>query len=433
MNNEGVTLVALSGGADSVCLLLKLLEQNVKVAAAHVNFHLRGEESNRDETFVTALCNRLGVRLFIRHFQTKDEAEKRGESIEMTARALRYEWFAALCHDHGFERVAVAHHKDDNAETILLNLIRGTGIDGLRGMKEESKEFGITVWRPLLALSKNAILDYLSEKQQPFVTDSTNSDTAYRRNKIRNELIPLLAEMNPSIVSTLTQTGFHLADAAEIYHYGVETLKEKCITISPNGERIFISSDKLRCLPSPHTLLYEWLKPLGFTNEQSSQALYMRTGSVSQTAEWLLTRTCEGWEIGKRAFQTIDEEVPITDGIFQTSNGITLFVRIIPYNQLQKISHEQQTATIDLSSIKGKLKIRSVREGDRFQPFGMKGTKLISDYLTDLHFSRLDKRKSLVLTDDEGIVWLVGLRTSERTRISKKTKDILLITYTDTL
>ena len=199
-------LIALSGGADSVALLLMMHERGEAEAAAHCNFHLRGEESNRDEQFVRDLCQKLGVRLFVKHFNTEEEAQRTGESIEMAARRLRYDWFEALRKAHGFSNVAVAHHRDDNAETILLNLVRGTGLRGLTGM--ESERPGVV--RPLLNLSRRDILNYLQARHQPFVTDSTNADTHFRRNKLRHEVLPLLAEMNPNVVRTLNDMGERL-------------------------------------------------------------------------------------------------------------------------------------------------------------------------------------------------------------------------------
>ena len=196
---EAFILVALSGGADSTALLLILKELGYKVHALHCNFHLRGEESNRDQVFVEELCKQIDVPLSVRHFQTEEEAKRRGISLEMAARDLRYDWFREDMKNLKASCIAVAHHRDDQAETLLLNLLRGTGLRGLAGM--QPKHDGII--RPLLCLSREEVLDYLQERGQSFVTDSTNSERIAQRNKVRLDVIPLLREINSAVVEHL--------------------------------------------------------------------------------------------------------------------------------------------------------------------------------------------------------------------------------------
>ena len=200
LTKEKSVLVALSGGADSVALLVALLKLEYRIEAVHCNFHLRGEESNRDETFVRELCQRRGVKLHVIEFDTTQYAKEKGISIEMAARELRYDAFEKLRKETGAGAIAVAHHMDDSAETILLNLVRGTGIKGLHGIQPKN---GYIV-RPLLCVGREEIIDYLKWRNEQFVTDSTNLTSDYTRNKIRLEIIPKLAEINPSIKENLS-------------------------------------------------------------------------------------------------------------------------------------------------------------------------------------------------------------------------------------
>ena len=206
-------LVALSGGADSVALLRVLLYLGYKCTAAHCNFHLRGEESNRDEEFCIALCRELDVELHVIHFDTVGYAKEQGISIEMAARELRYIWFEELCNECGYTHVAVAHHRDDSVETLLLNLVRGTGIAGLTGIRPVNGR----VVRPMLNVSRADIVDYLRVLGQKFVTDSTNLQDEYVRNKIRHRLIPLMEELNPSVKEGLAATATRLRSVESIY------------------------------------------------------------------------------------------------------------------------------------------------------------------------------------------------------------------------
>lgn len=421
-------LIALSGGADSVSLLLMSLERGEDVqAAAHCNFGLRGAESDRDEAFVRALCERLGVRLFVRHFATSDEAARTGESIEMAARRLRYEWFAQLCREHGFDRVAVAHHQDDNAETFLLNLARGTGLRGLTGMEAD----GVQVVRPLLGLTRKEILAYLAEKGQDYVTDSTNTDTHYKRNLIRHELLPLLARLNPSIVRTLNDTARRLGEAERIYEYGLAALREKiCQPYRGDGLRIGLAA--LNGSPAPATLLHEWLSPFGFTARQCEEALQMRTGAYTEAGGNMLTRTADALLAAPRSVPLDETPLPYAT---ETETAVTLcgqkaklLIRRQPFAGLDQIPRDRMRAALDAAALSGRLCVRSCREGDKFSPFGMRGTQLVSDYLTSRRRSRIDKLAALVVTDDAGIAWLAGERPAARCAVTERTKEIVLLT-----
>lgn len=426
-------LVALSGGADSVCLLLTLLEKGEVGAAAHCNFHLRGDESDRDEEFVRQLCLQRGVKLFVKHFDTQTEAEKTGESIEMAARRLRYEWFNAMIRDLGFDAVAVGHHQEDNAETLLLNLLRGTGLQGLAGMQRMSRKQGFPIYRPLLEWTKTDILQYLDKAAQTYVTDSTNADTHYRRNKLRHEVLPLLQTINPQIIRTLNQMAKNLTEANDIYQSSVHDMATQCGLTNVAQHRGYKQVDyaALRQHHFAHAILRELLMPYAFSDAQVRDALSMGVGGVIENEQGYVTRS-EDLLIFGPVPRTIKAET-----IFRSKSeclcsediidgSLSIINRLVTYNKDLSLKCARNEIKIDADAVCGQLTLRPVAEGDRFTPFGMKGgSQLLSDYMTNHHFTRLDKRLAMVLADERGIVWLIGERCDERLRVTENTRKVL--------
>lgn len=404
-----------------MALLLKMLEEGKVSAAAHCNFHLRGAESDSDEHFVQQLCAKHGVRLHVRHFDTTAEAARTGESIEMAARRLRYEWFAQLCKEHGYTAVAVAHHRDDNAETVLLNLIRGTGLRGLSGMKAERNG----VVRPLLKCSRHDILNYLKQKGQPFVTDSTNADTHYRRNRIRHDVLPLLQSINPQVVTAINDMAHHLQGVEKIYDYALSKLRHE--VVSEHADGFSIDLEKLKRTPSPATLLHEWLSACAFTTAQVSAAPTMHTGALIDNGQWLLTRTAHSIEVRRHPHRIDGIAVPQSGDTNMPLGDQEISVRHLLRSEMESIPHDRATCVLDADKLCGQLTVRSVAEGDSFNPFGMKGNQLVSDYLTNRHYSRIDKMAALVVCDECGIVWLVGERPSQRTAVSESTRHLIIL------
>lgn len=424
-------LVALSGGADSVALLLYLIEQGKAEAAAHCNFHLRGEESNRDEAFVRQLCRNQGVPLYVAHFDTEARAAEAGESIEMAARRLRYDWFAQLCSEHSFDAVAVAHHRDDNAETLLLNLIRGTGLHGLTGIAAERPG----VVRPLIDWSRRDILDYLARRGQQYVTDSTNTDTRYRRNKVRHEVIPLLRQLNPQIDRTLHETARRLTEAETIYRYGLKALLGKVVSRSADAPCWNADVAALEATPARATLLHEWLSPYGFSGEQVREALILSVGALLEAGEWLLTRTTHSLQLRQKPRQLAPVLLPEIDsllfagskGLIAEVNGLRIGYETILRDEHFVIPREPNRVALDADSLCGRLYLRSVCMGDRFSPFGLKGTQLVSNYLTNRHRSRIEKMAALAVADEAGMVWLVNERPDSRVAVKPSTRRILIL------
>lgn len=401
-------LVALSGGADSVALLRLLLSLGYTCEAAHCNFHLRGKESDRDEAFVEELCRQHQITLHRIHFDTTGFAAEHGISIEMAARELRYNWFNELVATKNMNKIAVAHHRDDSIETLLLNLIRGAGLNGLLGIKPIN---GMVV-RPLLCIGRKEIIDYLNEIEQPYVTDSTNLQDEYTRNKIRLNLIPLMEEINPSLKERLTTTMRHLNDAALICKQHLEEAKKRIW--SEKG--ILIGA--LLQEPAPETVLFDLVHPLGFNSAQIEDILRSLHGQVGKqflSKEWRIIRDRE-YLLVESIDQMKSSDVPPFELSRKEVNYSTDFI----------IPRQSTVACFDADKLTGELSIRRYHPGDWFIPFGMKGKKRVSDYLTDRKFSIRDKENQWVLCCGDAIIWLIGERTDNRFRIDETTQHVVI-------
>ncbi|CDC89238.1 tRNA lysidine(34) synthetase TilS [Bacteroides faecis] len=400
-------LVTLSGGADSVALLCVLHTAGYPCEAAHCNFHLRGEESNRDELFVRQLCRKYGIHLHTIDFNTTQYATEKRISIEMAARELRYNWFEKIKKECKANVIAVAHHQDDSVETMLLNLIRGTGITGLLGIRPRNG----AIVRPLLCINREEIIRYLQQIGQDFVTDSTNLEDEYTRNKIRLHLLPLMQEINPSVKNSLIETSNYLNDVATIYNKVIDETKKKIIT--PEGIRI----DALLDAPTPETLLFETLHPLGFNSAQIkdiASSLHGQPGKQFISKEWRVIK---------------DRNLLLLESI-RPEDGTTLPYQLIKeereYSPDFQIPRDKKTACFDADKLTEEIHCRKWRTGDTFIPFGMKGRKKVSDYLTDRKFSISQKERQWVLCCGERIAWLIGERTDNRFRIDETTKRVII-------
>lgn len=402
-------LIALSGGADSVALLCILHAAGYPCEAAHCNFHLRGEESNRDEQFVRQLCKKYGIHLHTIDFDTTRYAAEKHISIEMAARELRYNWFEETRNQCRADVVAVAHHQDDSVETILLNLIRGTGITGLLGIRPRN---GVIV-RPLLCINREEIMRYLQSIGQDYVTDSTNLEDEYTRNKIRLNLLPLMQTINPSVKNSLIETGNYLSDVATIYNRYIEEAKTRIATTE--GIRIC----ELVKEPAPEALLFEILHPLGFNSAQIkdiANSLHGQSGKQFSSKEWRVIKDREFLLLEKNQSED-KEELP-----FQ------IIKEEKEYTSDFQIPREKGTACFDADKLDGTISYRKWRTGDTFIPFGMKGKKKVSDYLTDRKFSISQKERQWVLCCGERIAWLIGERTDNRFRIDETTRRVVIYT-----
>ena len=410
-------LIALSGGADSVALLLLLKEHGFNVHAAHCNFHLRGAESDRDEAFCVALCQELGVELHRAHFDTREYADLHKVSIEMAARELRYGWFSQLSKDLGAAGVCVAHHRDDSVETVLLNLVRGTGLRGLTGIQPRNNY----ILRPLLCVSRAEIEVFLAERGQKYVTDSTNLEADVQRNKIRLQVLPSLRELNPAVSENIQRTAENLAEAQAVLDTIVSGFKKSNI----------LELSELGRFGSSEYIIFEWLKNYGFNGSQVRQIIDAECGGIVSSAmgyDVLKDRSRLIVEVTSKPVRSVvvPEEGTYVVGEFgdKTAENNTFKVRKCAVC----VSKDPHIATLDASKVAFPLTIRGVKEGDRMQPFGMQGTKLLSDLMTDMKMNVFEKRRQLVVVDAHGvIVWAVGLRTDQCVAVSAATKEILEI------
>lgn len=414
-------LVALSGGADSVALLRILLELGVRCEAAHCNFHLRGEESERDERFVRLLCRQFDVPLHVTSFDTRTYACEHRISIEMAARDLRYDYFDTLLRQRQAASIAVGHHRDDNIETLLLNMIRGTGIHGLTAIRYRNGN----VIRPMLDVSRQDILDYLGSQNQPYVTDSTNLEDDVLRNKLRLNIMPLLRELNPTVDRTLQQTIDRMKDVASIYDEAVQSMKQRV------QHGLSIRIEALRNEVTPHTFLYELLKPYGFTSAQSKDIYAQLDGApgrVYESDKWRLLRD-RGNLLLQRKTTECACSCPVlpSEGTVTVAPGMQFIIRHFNVCDGYEIKRSRHTLCVDRDKLHLPLSLRYAAQGDRFHPFGMKGSKLVSDYLTDAKRSIFDKERQLVVCSDNDIVWLVDERADNRFRIDEHTRVVLQI------
>ncbi len=398
-------LVALSGGADSVALLRVLLQLGYRCEAAHCNFHLRGAESDRDEAFVVCLCETLRVPLHKADFQTKEYAAEKGISIEMAARELRYAWFESLLPVCGARVIAVAHHRDDSVETFLLNLVRGTGIKGLKGIAAVNGR----VVRPMLGVSRADILDYLEALQQDYVTDSTNLVDEYMRNKIRLNVLPLLRELNPSVDDTLAETAMRLSDTSAVYqqamHEAVQRVrKENCISIAG-----------LLAEVAPQALLYELLYPLGFNSAQVGEvfrSLKAESGRRFLSKEWELLKDRDFLLL-----RPVGGEYPAPELLVQEADKDSV-----------EIEKDSRIAFLDADTVMQPLVLRKWQSGDAFVPFGMKGKKSVRNYLKDRKKTLFEKENQYVVCNVSGeVVWLVNERIDDRFKVTGKTQRVLVL------
>ena len=436
---DALYLVALSGGADSVALLLCLKELGYRVEAVHCNFHLRGEESLRDEQFCEDLCQREKIPLHKVHFDTQAYADLHKVSIEMAARELRYRYFFQLKEALGADGVCVGHHKEDSVETILINLVRGTGLSGLMGIRPRNHD----VIRPLLCVTRQEIEDYLHQHAVSFVTDSTNLIDDVVRNKIRLNVLPQLSEINPSVTDAVLTTANHLSEVDAIVQESLKEALEKAVIFINSATQVSLNSlsnepfqldlSVVRAFPSPSYLLFYILKPLGFSSSQIAEMvshLDGQTGQLWYSPSHEITHDRGVFMVLPRE-ETEPHQLVIPETgryVYDEQLSLRLTERALIPSSNVSFSKVPTVVDLDASSIRFPLTLRRVAEGDRFTPLGMRGTQLMSDFLTNLKRNRFEKRNQLVLLDATGtILWVLGLRINDHFKLTPKSTSCLRI------
>lgn len=417
-------LIAISGGLDSVVLATLMKKSNYDIALAHCNFHLREEESNRDEAFVRNWAKENNVQLFVKEFDTYQYMKDNKLSLEMAARDLRYEWFNSLMQENNFTYLATAHHLDDSIETFFINLLRGTGIAGLHGIQVKNDK----IVRPLLFATREEITEYANNNNLSHVEDSTNAETKFTRNKIRHKLFPILKEITPNFESALKKDIEYLKDTEAIFLKEIEKAKQEIIEI--DDEVIKLNISKIKALNPIKIYLYEIISEYGFNetntldilsclDESSGKQFFSKTHRLLKDREYIF--------IDKIKNNSTNEFFLINQEQGSLIHPLKMQIEILKDLKFVNISKDKNIAMLDADLVKFPLVLRKWRQGDSFVPFGMKKEKKLSDYFTSNKYSLLDKENQWILCSEDKIIWLIGERIDDRFRISNKTKNILKI------
>lgn len=420
-------LLTVSGGLDSVVMAELFRRAGFPYGIAHVNFQLRATESDEDETFVNELADRHGVRFHTTRVPTKERADELGVSTQMAARQLRYDWFETVATESGYDRIATAHHQDDVLETLLLNLIRGTGLTGLRSIPVQQGR----IIRPLWFADRTQIAEFANEHALLWREDSSNASDHYRRNRLRHQVVPVLKSMNPSLLQTLQTTVTRLQSADALVDQEIRRSWEQLAENRPTG--VALPIQQLIALPEWEYRLGEWLKPYGFQYAQIGpvadavrsagfgQTFYSETHQLTRDRDFLLI------ELRQSADQQplVLESIPASDlNVF--GHFSLRFEWIDKTADFQPLA-DPRFAFLDADQIQWPMTIRFFQPGDRFRPLGMKGAQTVGNFLTNQKVTLAARRTAAVLLSGDQVIWLIGYRLDDRFRITSQTRKILKI------
>jgi tRNA(Ile)-lysidine synthase len=420
---EDRILLAVSGGIDSIVMAALFNEANLNFALAHCNFGLRGEESDADEQFVKKLAKRYKVPFFVNHFDTETYAQSEQLSTQMAARYLRYQWFEELRQQEGFAYVATAHHQNDTLETVLFNLTKGTGIAGLHGILPKKGK----IIRPILFAHKEMIYDYVASRQLVWREDSSNESTKYYRNLIRNQVVPVLKQINPDVENTIMQTVERIRAVEEVFHEKVEQAKKE--VVREEGLDVFMKIEKLIALKEPAIILHELLRPYNFNYTQAKEIVArINKGSgkwfMSPTHRLNIDRTL--LIISPKELESFQDREVYEDSKEFENEFFKLDFEICDAEGFD-ISKDKNTAALDFDKLEFPVKIRKWKDGDWFHPLGMNQKKKLSDFMVDEKIPLTLKERVFVLTSGGSIVWVIGHRIDDRFKITKQTQKIFKI------
>ncbi|WP_300130563.1 tRNA lysidine(34) synthetase TilS [uncultured Barnesiella sp.] len=428
LDKSAPVVVGISGGADSVALLHVLTRLGYSCIACHCNFNLRGDESLRDRNFTCETARAFGVPFDEISFDTQHYAREHSLSIEMACRQLRYDWFETKRREYGAQAIAVAHHRDDSVETLLLNLVRGTGIAGLTSMRPRN---GFVV-RPFLPVSRQEIEAYLEDQHLSHVVDHTNLETVFVRNKIRLEVLPLLRTINPSADRSIYTTMQNLREVERVYRDAIERQRSEVLTSEAGETRISI--ERLMSLPSPRAFLFELLSPCGFVPDQIDEILAACNGESGRVFLAPGHRVVKDRDTLIWVRQEVDEsQSDVVATIASPCEGEVLLDGCLSYRCVEEEGYElprdKTHACFDLDKLEFPLTIRRWRIGDRFRPFGMKGSRKLSDYFRDRKYSLVDKSHALLLCSGDTILWILGERAADGYRVTSETRRVIEFNY----
>lgn len=444
-------LLAVSGGMDSMCMADLFLQSfgADTFSIAHCNFSLRGDESDGDEALVRNWTERNGVQLFVKRFDTIAYAHEKGVSIEMAARDLRYDWFEQLCREHGFVALSVAHNANDNAETLLLNLLRGTGLKGLHGISEISGigvagTVPVPVCRPLLPFTRKQIEGYVLAHRIPYRHDSSNFESDYKRNRIRNEVFPILEKINPSFVRTLNREIGYFSEAGSIVDDWCRSHMPDVVREQDGSRLLQIDIPALLATPYWRYLLYYILEPYGFNSQTlaSIENLLLSDRTVSgkrfESQDYVLLTSRDMLRIMPKEYVPAinDDQIMVVRGNgFYNFNGRRFQVEVIDWTPDMTLKQPHGTLILDGDVLKFPFVCRRWRQGDWLIPLGMKGKKKVSDLFTDLKYDSQDKESAVMIVDtrteglaqQQHIAALLGLRIDDRYKVTPSTRSVIRI------
>ena len=426
-SHEDKILLTVSGGVDSMVMLSIFVRLGYNIGVAHCNFGLGGKERDEDTEMVLHECGKLGIVCHSKRFDTEGEMARTGDSMEMTARRLRYEWFYELCHTEGYNVIAVAHHANDSIETFFINLLRGTGLRGLTGI---NRQYGRVV-RPLLYATRKDILEYAVHNHIPYREDSSNRSTKYLRNKIRLGLLPMLQEINPRFTPLMRGNLYRLNDAQRFIDVAIDRIRDTAVR-RENGIDI-INVEAIDEMYPREFVIYELLNSTyGFKGdvvEELHRALKQGATNRRFYSRDYVAYLDRGLIMVAPIQEEDDCEVIVErDDMRSYCGNSVLYYEHTDIDNVSEYNLPSNIALIDEAKLQYPLRIRRWREGDSFIPFGMAGRKKVGDYLTDQKVPIVERKRQFVLVSGEDIVWIVGRRTDERFRVGAKTENILKIT-----
>tara|TARA_B100000900_G_scaffold416275_1_gene450907 strand:- start:2106 stop:3413 length:1308 start_codon:yes stop_codon:yes gene_type:complete len=413
-------LLAISGGADSVCLFYILKKLDYHIELAHCNFQLRGRESIEDEEFITSLAEKYNVNLYLKRFNTNEYAKTNQVSIQVAARNLRYDWFEKLLKKYNLNKIVIAHNNDDKIETFFINLLRGTGLKGLTSMKAKAGN----IVRPLLILSRQNIESYLDEIDADYRLDSSNQDIKYLRNKIRHNLIPVFKDINPDFKKIMTKNISNLNSINRIIDENILQLKQKLIF--QENETYKINIKNILNLKNTEITMYHVFSEYGFTQiDKIIKACKSQSGKIFYSKNYQLVIDREYIIIEKIEYFETERDILISENLINYPISMSLRVLNKP------IEYNVNCANLDFDKLSFPLKLRKWKKGDRFQPLGMNNFKKLSDYFIDQKYSILEKKRQWILCSGDDIIWIVGNRIDERYKVESYTKKVYIAEILD--
>ncbi|MFR9602864.1 MAG: tRNA lysidine(34) synthetase TilS [Rikenellaceae bacterium] len=420
-------LLTVSGGVDSMVLLDLFTKLGYNVGVAHCNFQLRGAESEEDEVLVEEQAQKRGVAFYNKRFDTTGEMERTGDSMEMAARRLRYEWFYELCVEHNYTAIAVAHHADDSIETFFINLLRGTGLRGLTGI---STQIGKVI-RPLMFASRKDILEYAATNKIPYREDSSNRSTKYLRNKIRLGLIPRIREINPKFTGLMQRNIGRLTEAQVFINSCIKRIHSEVISHEDGMDHLHI--DRIDGELPRDFVVYELLSSFyGFKSDVIDSLLQayeaQHTGKRFYSKEHVAYMDRDDILITPIGEDDTCEVTIAREDLRTYCGNSVLYHEYRDIDLIESLTVADNCALLDADKLNFPLVARKWREGDWFIPFGMTGKKKVSDFLIDQKVSLPNKQRQFVLTSGDDIVWVIGHRIDNRYRLESESENVLKIT-----